>query len=94
MKSGTPTQTMSTEKKQRPCTCGRVFRHMCDTLGADMNSPECRAMRAHVTQCPNCTAYLASLRKTVQLYESYPSPRLSAKAKAELLRSFKAQKKK
>jgi anti-sigma factor RsiW len=67
---------------------------MCDTLGADMESPQCRAMRAHVMTCPNCTAYLASLRKTVDLYASYPLPKLSAKATSELLRSCRALKKK
>lgn len=84
---------MSTQKKSarpRRCTCNRVFRQLCDTLGADMDSPECQAMRAHVSQCANCTAYLASLKKTVELYESYPLPPLSARTKAELMRSVKA----
>ena len=66
---------------------------MCGTLGADMDSPECRVMRAHVSGCANCQAYLDSLKKTVALYAWYPLPALPARAKADLLRSFKAVKK-
>jgi hypothetical protein len=86
-------KSVKTTSGRRPCTCGQIFRHLCDTMGADMDSPECRAMRAHVTECANCTAYLASLKKTVQLYEAYPLPRLSARATKELLRSVKSAKK-
>jgi hypothetical protein len=84
---------MKTSQKPKQCTCRQVFRHMCDTLGADIGSPECRAMRAHVNDCANCAAYLDSLKKTVELYASYPMPKLSARVKAELLRSLKARKK-
>jgi hypothetical protein len=70
---------------RRRCTCRQVFRQMCDTLGADLGSPECAAMRAHVKDCANCTAYLASLKTTVQLYESYPTPKLTVRATKNLL---------
>ncbi|MGE5316327.1 MAG: hypothetical protein ACM3Q4_16655 [Acidobacteriota bacterium] len=87
---------MNPRKKTTPkqcTTCRQVFRHMCDTLGADMNSPECQAMRAHVSQCANCSAYLASLQKTVQLYASYPLPPLPARATRDLLQSIKSGRK-
>jgi len=78
---------MKTEKPKR-CTCKQVFRQMCDTLGADLQSPECQAMRAHVKDCPNCTAYLASLKTTVTLFESYPTPKLSVSATKNLLKTI------
>lgn len=82
----------SVHSTQKKCTCRQVFRRMCDTLGADLGSPECEAMRAHVSQCPDCEAYLASLQKTVALYTAYPAPKLPARAQAELLRSLKSKK--
>ena len=84
------TNTTTTTRRKTRCTCSRVFKQLCDTLGADMESPQCQAMRAHVSQCANCSAYLASLKRTVELYEFYPLPALSPRAKAELLRSVKA----
>jgi hypothetical protein len=77
-----------TKQRRKPCTCKEVFRQMCDTLGADIGSPECAAMRAHVAECPNCTAYLASLKTTVQLYESYPTPKLTLRATRILLKAI------
>lgn len=84
--------TTHSTKTTKPCTCKQVFRRMCDTLGADLGSPECQAMRAHVSTCPKCSAYLASLQKTVELYASYPTPKLPARAQAELLRAIKIRK--
>ena len=84
-------KTATAAKKQRPCTCKQVFRQMCDTLGADVSSPECEALRAHVKDCPNCTAYLASLKTTVNLYVSYPVPKLTARTTKDLLKAIAQQ---
>ena len=84
--------SMTTRTRQKKCTCRQIFRRMCDTLGADLGSPECQAMREHVGQCANCTAYLASLKTTVDLFAAYPSPKLPARAQAELLRALKSKK--
>jgi hypothetical protein len=73
------------------CTCKQVFRQMCDTLGADISSPQCQALRAHVKECPNCTAYLASLKTTVDLYGSYPTPKLTLRATKDLLKTIAQQ---
>jgi hypothetical protein len=61
---------------------------MCDTLGADIMSPQCEALRVHVKECANCTAYLSSLETTVKLYDSYPTPKLTLRATKKLLKSI------
>jgi hypothetical protein len=78
----------SNKRSSTQCTCKQVFKQMCDTLGADLQSPECEALRGHVKECPDCTAYLASLRTTVNLYGSYPTPKLTVRATKDLLKAI------
>ncbi len=52
--------------------CVQALRFICDNLDADVNSPRCIEIRRHLAECPNCTAYLDSLKKTVALYRHYP----------------------
>jgi len=59
-------------------TCRDVTRHLCGNLDERINSPACRRLKKHLEQCPNCAAFLDSLKKTVRLYREYPSPRLPA----------------
>lgn len=65
-------------------SCAEIYTHLCDNLDARLDSDECRKIKAHIAECENCTALLDSLKKTVFLYRKYPTPKLSAKAKAEL----------
>ncbi len=66
-------------------TCTTVFRHICENLDADLNSPQCRAIKAHIDDCPNCVAYLDSLKKTVSLYRVYPVPNTPAAVHRKLM---------
>ncbi len=68
-------------------SCRKAFRFICENLDADLNSPECREIREHVEGCANCTAYLASLKRTVSLYRAYPAPSLSASVRRDLLKA-------
>jgi anti-sigma factor RsiW len=54
--------------------CRQVYQHICDHLDEDLSSPRCRRIRQHLEGCPNCMAYLDSLKKTIILYRSSPSP--------------------
>jgi hypothetical protein len=65
--------------------CKKVFQHICENLDADLNSPRCREIRAHLDGCENCSAYLDSLKKTVYLYRQYPEPEIPHKTHKELL---------
>ena len=80
-------------KSPRPNTlkCRSVFRHICEHLDADLRSPQCREIKAHIDGCKNCTVYLASLKKTVSLYRCYPVPAIPRRARKKMLAALALQ---
>lgn len=64
--------------------CRDVARHLCENLDYEMNSRECREIRRHLRACPNCSAYLDSLKKTLRLYRKLPDPRVPSKVRKKL----------
>ncbi|NUQ82534.1 MAG: hypothetical protein HUU10_13050 [Bacteroidetes bacterium] len=48
--------------------CRRIIDEMCERMGEDMTSPHCRELMKHVEDCPDCKAYLQSLKKTVKVF--------------------------
>jgi RNA polymerase sigma-70 factor (ECF subfamily) len=77
--------------KKKPVTCKEVFNHICENLDEKINSPQCREIRRHLDRCPNCVAYLDSLKKTIRLYRAYPQPRLPEKARKKLHAQLKGR---
>jgi predicted anti-sigma-YlaC factor YlaD len=77
--------------KPKTLKCKEVFRHICDNLDADLDSPQCRGIKKHLDRCPSCTAYLDSLKKTVSLYREYPEPRLPKKTHHKLIATLKVR---
>jgi len=75
--------------KLKKIDCLDVAKHICGDLDEHINSPECRAIRKHLATCPNCTAYLDSLKKTVLIYEHLPNPRLTKRARKTLFAKLK-----
>jgi len=75
--------------RSRPVKCSDVFRHICENLDQKLNAPECREIKKHIDRCPNCVAYLDSLKKTILLYREYPHPRLRNKARRRLQSTLK-----
>ena len=61
-----------------------MFRHLCENLDHKLDSPECRAIRKHLADCPECLTYLGSLKTTVALYRSYEAPPMSAAVRRKL----------
>jgi anti-sigma factor RsiW len=68
--------------------CDQVYLHICDNLDENLNSPRCREIKAHLRECPDCQAYLDSLKKTITLYRAIPEPSLPARAHRRLLKSL------
>jgi anti-sigma factor RsiW len=62
----------------------KIFRHICENLDREMDSPECREIRRHMKGCPECFAYLDSLKTTVALYRRYAAPPLSEASRRRL----------
>jgi anti-sigma factor RsiW len=71
--------------------CSDVYRHICEDLDGKLRTRRCREIRAHLDVCPDCRAYLTSLKRTVVLYRSLPTPRLPKGAHQRLLKAMIAQ---
>lgn len=69
---------METTAKQR-------ILQICDELGEDLDSPQCRALREYVQSCPNCHAFVDSVKKTIRLYQGY-SPECSEEVHRKLFK--------
>ncbi|MEO8168285.1 MAG: hypothetical protein ABI623_08560 [bacterium] len=68
--------------------CKEAYLSICDNLDADPNSAKCRRVLKHLETCPDCTALLDSVKKTVALYKSAPSPRVPSAAHKRLIKTI------
>ena len=59
---------------KRSTSCREAFRKICSESGQDLDSPECRSIKAHIRRCGNCSSLLEGIEKTVELYRRYPTP--------------------
>lgn len=75
--------------KKKPVHCKDVLSHICEELDTKLTSAQCRELKRHLEGCPNCTAYLDSLRKTISLYKTASTPRLPKKAQEQLFAVLK-----
>ena len=75
--------------KKKIVRCHDVLDHICEELDTKLSSAKCRELKRHLERCPNCTAYLDSLRKTITLYGSSPNPRLPQKVRKQLFAVLK-----
>jgi hypothetical protein len=75
--------------KKKTVHCHDVLGHICEELDTRLSSAKCKALKRHIERCPNCTAYLDSLRKTITLYSATPNPRLPGKVRKELFMVLK-----
>lgn len=73
-------------------TCKKTYRYICENLDANLNSPICVEIKKHLDHCPDCTAYLDTLKKTVLLYKNQKSPTLGKSARKNLVLSLNLQK--
>jgi hypothetical protein len=69
-------------KNQSVCT--EVLRFICDNLDEDLDSPSCTEIKSHLEICTHCAGYLKSMKKTVELYKTYPTPDISEGARKSL----------
>jgi len=76
-------------KRELAVRCEEVTKHVCEHLDEQMDSPRCRQLRKHLQECPDCTAYLDGLKKTIKLYRNISTPRVSQSVHKELLAALK-----
>jgi predicted anti-sigma-YlaC factor YlaD len=55
-----------------PSTCLKVLRHIGNELDTHLASKAFHIIRKHIRKCPNCAAYLDSLKKLINLYRRQP----------------------
>ena len=70
--------------KKKIAHCSDVLDHICEELDTKLSTAQCRELRRHLAKCPNCTAYLDSLKKTILLYQWYPDPHTPDRLRQEL----------
>lgn len=75
--------------KKKTMRCPDVLDHICEELDSKLTTAQCREIKRHLAKCPNCTAYLDSLKKTVKLYRSYPDKKVPKKIRKELFEVLK-----
>lgn len=76
---------------KKEAQCSDVLSHICDQLDEELDSPRCREIKNHLKQCPNCVAYLDSLKTTVHLYAHYPIPRAPEGTRRKLFAVLKVK---
>lgn len=52
-------------------TCKDVMKHVCESLGEDLNSEHCRNIKTHLDECPGCQNYFKTVEKTIDFYKEY-----------------------
>ena len=70
--------------------CKEAYLRICDNLDADPDSEKCREVLKHLETCADCAALLDSVKKTVLLYKSTPTPRVPTATHKRLVRAINA----
>ena len=76
--------TADASDRTRKVHCSEVAGHVQQELDSRLHDATLRTIRDHVRICPNCAAYLDSLKKTVLLYRRLPSPHVSKRTRDRL----------
>lgn len=51
--------------------CKDVVSHICESLGEDLNSDQCKAIKEHLSDCKNCSTYFKTVEMTIDFYRQY-----------------------
>jgi len=75
--------------KNKQLSCKNIVKFICGELDELIDSPQCREIKKHLKTCPDCSAYLDSLKKTVHLYRGYPNPKVKDRCRKKLFSLLK-----
>ena len=56
--------------EQKP-NCKDVMQHICESLGEELNSDKCVAIKNHLDSCPDCKSYFKTVELTIDYYKKY-----------------------
>lgn len=51
--------------------CKDVMHHICESLGEDLNSDRCVAIKKHLADCSGCQSYFETVEITIDYYRKY-----------------------
>lgn len=51
--------------------CQGVMDHICESLGEELQSERCLAIKEHLDECTDCKNYFKSVEKTIEFYKMY-----------------------
>ena len=51
--------------------CKEVMQHVCESLGEDLNSDRCVAIKKHLDDCSGCQSYFETVEITIDYYRKY-----------------------
>ncbi len=56
--------------EQNP-NCKDVMQHICESLGEDLESDKCAAIKYHLDNCTDCQKYFNTVGLTINYYKKY-----------------------
>jgi len=56
--------------EQKP-KCKDVMQHICESLGEELNSEKCAAIKQHLDNCEDCKSYFKTVELTIDYYKKY-----------------------
>ena len=56
--------------EQKP-NCKDVMQHICESLGEELNSDKCVAIKNHLDSCTDCKGYFKTVELTIDYYKQY-----------------------
>jgi predicted anti-sigma-YlaC factor YlaD len=69
--------------------CKDVAKHLLDHLDVDLDCPRYQQIKQHLELCPNCFAYLDSVKKTITLYRLMRVPHAPHSWRKKLVSALK-----
>jgi predicted anti-sigma-YlaC factor YlaD len=52
-------------------SCKEVMKHVCESLGEDLNDEKCIEIKNHLDTCKPCRDYFKSVEITIECYRKY-----------------------
>jgi len=71
--------------RERELVCQQAVELVTDYIERSMSRADRRRFEAHLSSCPNCTAYLDQMRSTIQLTGQLRSEELPSEVREELI---------
>ena len=71
-----------------PC-CPNIIDKICVELSDSIDSELCKELKAHLEGCPECRAYVDTLKKTIYLYRQIPDENVPGDFQKELFKKLK-----